>query len=150
MTKNFHASFTFFIESFILNEIWEVEKFPFQQLHSRKTQICSELNLDKVSVFGLCLWLYNEALIDQLVGSIRENIQTLAFRTDLTSFGPYFKNSVRSSKIRSEYFPGWISQLVNKIILWYGNWYGLAFSQFDWFTYNTLLYSQIKTSALIG
>ena len=24
--KNFHASFTFFIESFTLNEIWELEK----------------------------------------------------------------------------------------------------------------------------
>ena len=26
---------------------------------------------------------------------IRENIRTSAFRTDLTSFGPYFKTSVR-------------------------------------------------------
>ena len=51
--KNFQASFT-------LNEIWELEKFPFQQLHSRKTQIRSVLNLEKVSVFGLSLWLLNQ------------------------------------------------------------------------------------------
>ena len=38
--------------------------------------------------FGLSFWLYNEALIDQLVRSIRENIRTSAFRTELTSFGP--------------------------------------------------------------
>ena len=39
--------------------------------------------------FGLSFWLYNEALIDQLVRSIRENIRTSAFRTDLSfSFGP--------------------------------------------------------------
>ena len=76
--KNFQASFT-------LNEIWELEKFPFQQLHSRKTQIRSVLNLEKVSVFGLSLWLYNKALIDQLVRSIPENIRTSVFRTDRTS-----------------------------------------------------------------
>ena len=70
------------------------KKFPFQQLHSRKTQICSVLNLEKASAFGLSLWLYNKALIDQLVRSIRENIRTLLFRTGLTSFGPYFKTAV--------------------------------------------------------
>ena len=55
------------------------------------------------------LWLYNKALIDQLVRSIRENIWTLAFRTDLTSFGPYFRTAV-------QIFPVWTSQLVNKSI----------------------------------
>ena len=48
---------------------------------------------------GFGLWflitVYNKALIDQLVRSIRENIGTSAFRTDLTSFGPNFKTSVR-------------------------------------------------------
>ena len=71
------------------------KKFPFQQLYSRKTQINSVLNLEKALVFGLWLWLYNKALIDQVVRSIREIIRTSAFRTDLTSFGPYFKTSVR-------------------------------------------------------
>ena len=37
------------------------------------------------------------------------NIWTLVFRTDLTS--------VRTSKLRSKYFPVWTSQLVNKSIL---------------------------------
>ena len=36
-----------------------------------------------------------KALIDQLLRSIRENIRTSAFRTDLISFGPYFKTLVR-------------------------------------------------------
>ena len=47
----------------------------------------------------------NKALNDQLVRSIQENIPTLVFR------------SVRTSKLRSEYFPVWTSQLVNKIIV---------------------------------
>ena len=38
--------------------------------------------------------LYNIALIDQSVRSIRENIRTLVFRTDPASFGPYFKIAV--------------------------------------------------------
>ena len=36
-----------------------------------------------------------KALIDQLVRSLRGNTWTLAFRTDLTSFGPYFKTAVQ-------------------------------------------------------
>ena len=39
--------------------------------------------------------LYNEALNDQLVRSTRENIWTLVFRMDFTSFGPYFKIAVQ-------------------------------------------------------
>ena len=74
----------------------------------------SVLNLEEASVFGLLLWLYDKALIDQLVWSIRENIQTSAFRTDLTETSLL---SVRTSKLRSEYFPVWTSQLVNKSIL---------------------------------
>ena len=41
------------------------------------------------------LWPYSEALIDQSVRSIRENIWTLVFCTDLISFGPYFKTVVQ-------------------------------------------------------
>ena len=52
----------------------------------------------------------NKALIDQLIRSIRENIQTLVFRTDLTPFSSYFKTAVRI-------FPVWTSQLVNKSIV---------------------------------
>ena len=40
-------------------------------------------------------WLYDKALIDQLVRTIQENIRTLVFRTDLTSFGPYIQTAVR-------------------------------------------------------
>ena len=44
--------------------------------------------------FGVWLWLYNKVLIDQLVRSVRENIWTLVFCMDLTSFDPYFKTAV--------------------------------------------------------
>ena len=53
--------------------------------------------------------LYNKALINQLVRSIRKNIRTLVVRKDLTSFGPLIKTA-------SEYFPVWTSQLVNIIL----------------------------------
>ena len=51
------------------------------------------------------------SVIDQLVRSIRENVWTLVFRTDLTSFG------TGTSKLRFKYFPVWTSQLVNKSIV---------------------------------
>ena len=62
--------------------------------------------------FGLRLWLYNKALIDQLWGPYGK------------IFGPQLfvwtsLSSVRTSKLRSEYFPIWTSQLVNKSILFY-------------------------------
>ena len=38
--KNFYISFGFLNENLTLNEIEELKKFPFQQLHSVKTQIC--------------------------------------------------------------------------------------------------------------
>ena len=41
--RSFNANFGFLNESFTLNEIEKLEKFRFQQPHSRKTQICSEL-----------------------------------------------------------------------------------------------------------
>ena len=48
--KNFHESFGFLNESFITNKIEELEKL-FQQLHLRKTQVCSVFNLKTVLVF---------------------------------------------------------------------------------------------------
>ena len=59
---------------------------------------------------SLVLWLYNKALIDQLVQSIREIFGPLFFvRTSL--------RLVRTSKLRSKYFPVCTSQLVNKSIV---------------------------------
>ena len=50
------------------------------------TNICSVLNLDMAPVFRLCLWLYNKALIDQLVRFIREIFEPQLFvRTSLHS-----------------------------------------------------------------
>ena len=60
-----------------------------------ESQVCWVLNLEKALVFGRWLWLNNNAVIDQLVRSIREGIRTLVFDMDLTSFGPYFKTVVR-------------------------------------------------------
>ena len=40
----------FLSESLTLNEIEELEKIPFQQLRSRKTEVCSVLNLAKALV----------------------------------------------------------------------------------------------------
>ena len=51
--KSFYVSLAFLNESFTLNEIEELGKLPFQQLYPRKTQICSVLNLENASVFGL-------------------------------------------------------------------------------------------------
>ena len=45
--------------------------------------------------FGLWIWLYSEAYIDQSVQSILENIRILVFRTDRTKWGPYFKTAFR-------------------------------------------------------
>ena len=58
-------------------------------------------------------WLYNRALINQLWGPYGK------------IFGPWFFvrtsfHSVHTSKLRSEYFAVWTSQLVNKSILLYG------------------------------
>ena len=63
------------------------------------------------------LWLYNKALIDQLVRSILENIWTLALRTDFTSLA-----GVCTLKLRSKYFPAGTSQLVNKSIVLKVSW----------------------------
>ena len=61
-----------------------------------KIVIIIQLSIILSSINPKCwLRLYNKALIDQLVRSIPENIWTLAFRTDLTSFGPYFKTAVQ-------------------------------------------------------
>ena len=49
--QNVYARFGFFNVIFILNETENLEKIIFQQLHSRKTQICSVLNLKKALVF---------------------------------------------------------------------------------------------------
>ena len=51
--KYFYASFGFLNESFTLNETEDFEKFPFQQLDSNKTYICSVLNLQQALIFGL-------------------------------------------------------------------------------------------------
>ena len=92
MTK-FSRKFYFFVESFTLNEIWELEENSLPTAAFRE-----DINMFSTEFregFGLWLWLYNKALTDQLVRSIRENIWTSAFRTDLTSLGPYFKTSIR-------------------------------------------------------
>ena len=51
--KDFKASFRSLNESFTLTETEDLEKFPFQQLQSKKTQICSVLDLEKALIFGL-------------------------------------------------------------------------------------------------
>ena len=87
--KNFYASFGFLNESFTVNDVEESEKISLPNVAFKEdtNMFSSEFR----EGFGLWSWLYNEALIDQLVRSIRENIRTLVFRIDLTSFGPYFK-----------------------------------------------------------
>ena len=81
-----------------------------KQLHSRKIQICSVLNLERASVFGLRLWLYNKALIDQLVRSVRENI-----RIEVLKYGSNEVRYVRKAEVRI--FSRMDSELVNKSIL---------------------------------
>ena len=49
--QNVHANFGFLNEIFILNETEKLERIYLQQLDSRKTQICSVLNLKKALVF---------------------------------------------------------------------------------------------------
>ena len=84
----------FFNEIFILNEIEKLER-----IYLPTTAFKEDTNMFRFEFeegFCLWLWLYNKAFIDQLVRSIRENIRTLiVFRTNLTSFGPYFKTAVR-------------------------------------------------------
>ena len=91
--KNSYANFVFLSESFTLDNIKELEKISFltAALKEDTHMFSSELR----EGFGLWPWLYNKALIDHLIRSIRENIRTLGFRTDLTSFCPYFKTTVR-------------------------------------------------------
>ena len=85
--------FVFFNESVTLDEIEELEKIFLltAAFKEDKSMFSSEFE----EGFGLCLRLYNKALIDQLVRSIRENIPILVFVKDLPSFGPYFKTVVR-------------------------------------------------------
>ena len=79
-----------------VNEIEKLERIYLLRTASRK--ITNTFSFEFEEGFGLWLWLYNKALIDQLVRSIREHIRTLVFvRTSL--------RSVRTSKLRSEYFP---------------------------------------------
>ena len=91
--KNSYANFVFLSESFTLDNIKELEKISFLTAAFKEdtNMFSSELR----EGFGLWPWLCNKALIDQLIRSIRENIRTLVFRTDLTSFCPYFKTAVR-------------------------------------------------------
>ena len=50
--KIFTQVLDFLNESFTLNEIEQLKKFPSNSwLHSRKTQICSALNLEKALIF---------------------------------------------------------------------------------------------------
>ena len=91
--KNVYATFGFSNEIFILNEIEKLERIYF--LTTAFKQDTNMVSFEFEEGFGLWLWLYNKALIDQLVRSIQENIRTLVFRTNLTSFGPYFKTVVR-------------------------------------------------------
>ena len=88
MTKIFTQVLLFFIESFTLNEIWELEKNSLATAAFKKgTNILST----------------------EFREDILENIRTsVIVRTSL--------RSVRTSKPRSEYFPVWTSQLVNKSI----------------------------------
>ena len=51
--KNFNASFTFFIESFTLNKIWELEKNSLPTAAFKEDKYFSILNLEKALVFGL-------------------------------------------------------------------------------------------------
>ena len=57
--KDFYASFGFLNEDFTLNgtrsEMRQrtLKNFLSQQLHSKKTKICSVLNLEEALIFGL-------------------------------------------------------------------------------------------------
>ena len=96
--KNFHASFTFLNESFTLNEIEELGNISLPTAAIKvDTNVFSTEFREGFGLWYLIMaiqWLYSEALIDQSVQSIPENIRTLVSRTDLTSFGPYFKTAV--------------------------------------------------------
>ena len=98
MTKIFTQVLPFFIKSFTLNEIWELEKIylPTAAFKEDTNKFSTEFRQS----FGAWLWLYNKALIDQLVRSIREIFGPQLFvRTSL--------RSVRTSKLLSEYFSVW-------------------------------------------
>ena len=80
----------FLSESFILNEIGGIGKnsFPTAAFKEDRSMFSSEFS----EGFGLRLWLYNKALINQLlIQSIRE---IYGKYLELTSFHPYFKTSV--------------------------------------------------------
>ena len=80
--KQFYASLGFFNERFILNVIKELEKNSLLRTAFKEDTNGSVLNLRR-------LWLYNKALIDQLVRSIRENIWTLVFRKNIFLHEPH-------------------------------------------------------------
>ena len=76
-----------------LNEIFiSNEKERLERIYLLTTVFKEDTNMFSFEFeegFGLRLWLYNKALIDQLARSIRESIRTLVFCTDRT------KNAIR-------------------------------------------------------
>ena len=91
--KNFYKSFRFLNESFALNEIEEKEKIslPTAAFKEDANMFSSEFR----EGFVWSLVFDYGYIIKQLIRPIRQNIRILIFRTDLTSFCPYFKSVVR-------------------------------------------------------
>ena len=86
--KNFYASFGFSNERLTLNWMQESEKICLPRATFKDD---TDVLIAFIFDYGCTVKL----LFDQLMWSILENIGTLVFRTDLTSFGPFFKTAVR-------------------------------------------------------